>query len=177
MTALSNLASGHSVTDSQTGFHAFSREALEKLRFRSHGFSVEVEVLFLAQTLGLRHLEVAVSTRYDDEPKRNVFGQGARVLDGIIRLVAHYRPLLFFGVPSALLLTVGLVLGLVVVNIYNVDGQLAGGYALLAVLMIIVGVLGMFAGLLLHVLRGIVLGLEHQLQAIVHALEWGGHGR
>jgi glycosyltransferase involved in cell wall biosynthesis len=176
MTALSNAASGHRVTDSQTGFHAFSRQAIDKLRFRSNGFSVEMEMQFLARALGLRHVEVPISARYHDEPKRNVIGQGAHVLDGLIRLVAHYRPLLFFGVPSGILLLAGIVLGLHVVNIYSADGVLAGGYALLSVMVVIIGVLGLFTGLLLHVLRGIVLGLEGQLQSVVHALELEGSG-
>jgi glycosyltransferase involved in cell wall biosynthesis len=177
LTAVTNVASGHRVTDSQTGFRAFSHRAIKDVRFRSEGFSIETEVLFLAQTHGLRHVEVPISARYQDPPKRNVFGQGARVLDGLIHLIAHYRPLLFFGVPSALVLLLGVGLGLLVVELYQQNGQLAAGYALLSVMLIIIGVLGAFTGLLLHVLRGIVLGLEGQLQAIVHALESGRHAR
>jgi glycosyltransferase involved in cell wall biosynthesis len=171
LTAMSNLASGHRVTDSQTGFHAFSRKAIRGMRLRSNGFSVEVEVQFLSRALSLRHVEVPISARYEDPPKRNVFGQGARVLDGIIHLVAYYRPLLFFGVPSLSLLVMGGVLGVVVVDIYESGGQLAFGYALISVLFIILGAIGMFAGLVLHVLRGIYLGLEHQLHSMSHAFE------
>jgi len=171
LTAMSNLASGHRVTDSQTGFHAFSRKAIRAMRLRSNGFSVEVEVQFLSRALSLRHFEVPISARYEDGPKRNVFGQGARVLDGIIRLVAHYRPLLFFGVPSMGLLVLGGVLGVAVIDIYQGGGQLAFGYALLSVMLVILGAIGMFAGLVLHVLRGIYLGLEHQLHAMSHAIE------
>jgi glycosyltransferase involved in cell wall biosynthesis len=171
LTALTNAASGRPVTDSQTGFHAFSRRALERIRFRSEGFSVEIEVAFLARRFDLRRVEVPITTRYVDPPKRNVFSQGAAVLDGLIRLVGHYRPLLFFGLPSAILMLTGMALGLAVVQIYASSGTLAGGYALLSVLLIVVGVIGVFAGLLLHVLRGIVLDLEHQLQKIVGLIE------
>jgi glycosyltransferase involved in cell wall biosynthesis len=170
-TAISNAASGHRVTDSQTGFRAFSKRALTKMEFRSHGFSVEVEVLFLARSLKLRHLEVPISARYEDPPKRNIFGQGARVLDGIIRLVAYYRPLLFFGVPSMVLVVMGLALGLYVISLYQQQGELAAGYALLAVLQIVVGVVGLLAGLLLHVLRGIVVGFDDRLRGIAHILD------
>ena len=171
ITVFSNIASGLPVTDSQTGFHAFSRQAIQALRFRSNGFSVEVEVPFLARHHGLRHLEVPISVRYDDPPKRNVLGQGARVLDGLIRLVAHYRPLMFFGVPSIVLLLVGLAIGGVVVEAYRVAGELATGYAILSALLIILGSIGLFAGLLLNVLRGIYLGLEQQIHLLSHRMD------
>jgi glycosyltransferase involved in cell wall biosynthesis len=173
VTMLSSVASGHRVSDSQTGFRAFSRRAIETMQFRSDGFSVEVEVLFLARVHKLRYVEVPISARYHDRPKRNVFAQGTRVMDGLIRMVAHYRPLLFFGLPSGILLLVGVALGLSVVSIYQSDGELAGGYALLAALMIVVAVVGLFAGLLLHVLRGIVLGLERQLRVVADAIDSG----
>ena len=82
MTAMTNAAVGARITDSQTGFRAFSRRALETLSFSSDGFSVEVEVQFMAQARGLTHVEVPITARYDDPPKRNVLGQAARVTDG-----------------------------------------------------------------------------------------------
>jgi hypothetical protein len=175
MTALSNIASGEWLTDSQTGFRAFSSHAIEVLRFRSAGFTIEVEVQFMARVLGLKHVEVPISARYDDPPKRNVLGQGAQVLDGLIRLVAHYRPLLFFGVPGVSLLLIGVGLGALVIDIYQVSAELAGGYALLAVLLIILGAIGVFAGLLLNVLNGVFLGLEHQIHQIAQAVERAQH--
>lgn len=171
ITAMANVASGLRVTDSQTGFHAFSLKAIQAARFKSDGFSVEVEVQFMARARRLRHLEVPISVRYDDPPKRNVFRQGAQVIDGIIRMVAHYRPLLFFGVPSVILLLTGIVLGVFVLDIYRQAQELAGGYALLAALLIILGAIGLFAALLLHVLRGLFMALEHDINLIVYSAD------
>jgi glycosyltransferase involved in cell wall biosynthesis len=171
MTKMSNILSGDRVTDSQTGFHALSRRAVEDLRFRSNGFSVEVEVQFLARSRSLRHLEVPISVRYADPPKRNVFRQGAQVFDGLIRLVAHYRPLLFFGLPSAALLTLGVVLGVVVVDVYQQAAEFAAGYALAAAVLILLGAIGLFSGLLLHVLRGDFIELERQIHSRSHSDE------
>jgi glycosyltransferase involved in cell wall biosynthesis len=169
ITRMSNVLSGDRVTDSQTGFHAFSRRAMEGLRFRSNGFSVEVEVQFLARSRSLRHLEVPISVRYTDRPKRNVLGQGAQVFDGLIRLVAHYRPLLFFGLPSATLIALGVVLGVVVVDIYEQAAEFAAGYALVAAVLVLLGALGLFSGLLLHVLRGDFMALERQIHSASHS--------
>lgn len=63
---MTNGASGVAVSDSQSGFRAFSPAALEAIAFRSNGFSVESEMQFIAKEQGLRMVEVPiVNTSYD----------------------------------------------------------------------------------------------------------------
>src|SRR5215212_6823113 len=95
MTTMTNVASGISVSDSQSGFRGFSAQAIETLVFGSSGFSVEVEMQFQARDHGLTVTEVPISANYYDPPKRNVVSHGMQVLDGILRLVGQRRPLLF----------------------------------------------------------------------------------
>jgi glycosyltransferase involved in cell wall biosynthesis len=159
ITMLSNLGSGISVSDSQTGFRAFSREALERMSFRTNGFSVESEMQFLARTHGLKTAEVPISCTYQDAPKRSVVAQGLEVVNGILQLIGQHRPLLFFGVPGLLALVSGLAWGAWVVDIYNRSQQLAVGYALIAVLLCIVGSVTLSTGIILHSLRGLLLEL------------------
>jgi hypothetical protein len=92
----------------------------------------------------------------------------------LIGLAARFRPLLFFGVPAALLLVAGLVLGLFVVDDYVRHRVFSAGYALLTVLLTVLGSIGLFAALLLHVLRGIFLDLETQLQALTRSTDGNG---
>jgi len=159
MTLLSNLGSGVPLSDSQTGFRAFSRGALDQITFTAKGFSVESEMQFLAQQLGLRTAEVPISCAYADRPKRNVIGQGLEVLNGVLRLIGQHRPLLFFGVPGATALIFGLWWGVRVVDIYRRSGALAVGYALIAVLSCILGSVALSTGIILHSLRGLLLQL------------------
>jgi len=81
--ALTNFASGVRVTDSQSGYRAFSPRALEAIHFSSEGFSVESEMQFLAQEHGLRLKEVPISISYRDRAKRPVVTHGLRVLNGV----------------------------------------------------------------------------------------------
>lgn len=159
VTLLSNLGSGVSLSDSQTGFRAFSRKALKGFSFQAHGFSVESEMQFLAQKLGLKTTEVPISCQYEDGPRRNVISQGLEVLDGILRLIGQHRPLLFFGAPGIGALLLGIAWGYWVVRIYRNSQQLALGYALIAVLLCIVGSVAFSTGLMLHSLRGLLLEL------------------
>lgn len=154
---LTRAASGVNTTDSQSGFRAFSPTALEKITFLSDGFSVESEMQFLAHELGLRLLEVPINIRYLDKPKRPVLSHGMQVLNGMLWLVGQYRPLLYFGLPGFVILLCGLVGGIVVVDIYSRSRVLAVGYAMLSVLLTIIGMLLFSTGIILHSIRALLM--------------------
>lgn len=156
---VSNTVSGVPVTDSQSGFRAFSRRAVAALSFNSNGFSVESEMQLLAREHNLRVNEVAITIQYNDAPKRSVLVQGLMVLSGILRLTGQYRPLLFFGVPGLLLLVLGFALGTYVVEVYRTYQELAVGYTLLTGLITTIAALSLFTGIILHSVRGLLLDL------------------
>jgi hypothetical protein len=83
------------------------------------------------------------------------------VLNGLLRMVGQYRPLLFFGLPGLIMLLAGLGWGWWVVDIYRRAGELAVGYTLISVLLTILGSLSLFAGIILHSVRGLLLDLVH----------------
>jgi hypothetical protein len=149
------MGSGVSVSDSQSGFRAFSRKALEGMRLQHVGFSVESEMQFEARALGLEVLEVPISVHYELPTKRNPVGQGWNVVDAVLRLVAQHRPLLFFSLPGLLIFVAGLALGVQVVRIYEATLTLAIGYALITVLLTVVGILAAFIGIMLHTVRAL----------------------
>lgn len=163
MTAVTNVCAGAAVTDSQSGFRAFSRRAIETLLFGAKGFNVEAEMQFSAPDHGLRMVEVPITAVYLDPPKRNVFSHGIQVLEGVLKLVGRHRPLLSFGVPGLIVLAAGLGLGLMVTEIYEGSHVLAVGYALVTVLCTITGLLSVFTGLLLHSVRGTFVDLERRI--------------
>ncbi len=154
---LTRLASGEPASDSQSGYRAFSPTAVEKIDFHSNGFSVESEMQFIARQYQLRLLEVPITIRYTDKPKRPVMAQGLSVLNGILYLMGQYRPLLFFGVPGAVLLTGGILFGAWVVDIYARIQTLAVGYAMISVLLTVIGMLMLSTGVTLHSIRGLLM--------------------
>ena len=156
MNLLTNVASGVHLTDSQSGYRAFSPKGANAIAFQSNGFSVESEMQFLAQENGLKMMEVPITIRYDDEPKRNVMVHGAQVLNGVMRLISERHPLLVFSVPGLFMLLAGLVWGVVVVNIYRASQTLAVGYALIVVLLALLGMLSLSTGITLRSIRVIL---------------------
>jgi glycosyltransferase involved in cell wall biosynthesis len=153
--------SGLDVTDSQSGFRAFSPKALTSLSFSSNSFSVESEMQLLAREHKLIVSEVSITIHYLDAPKRSVIAQGLSVLHGIMRLTGQYRPLFFFGVPGLVLLFIGVAAGLWVIDIYRSSHTLPIGYTVLSGMLTTVALLTLYTGVILHSVRGLLMSIVH----------------
>jgi len=156
LTIATNLSARSSLTDSQSGFRAFSRKVLDVFSFDANDFSVESEMQFVVHKANLQVIEVPISVVYEEPSKRNPVMQGLQVLRGITNLVSRYRPLLFFGGGGLLILFVGLAWGWYVVDIYMRVRILAVGYALISTLLVIIGSSSLFTGLMLHSVIGLM---------------------
>lgn len=154
---MTNSASGVHVTDSQSGFRAFSPEALQAISFQSNGFSVESEMQFIAEENQLKMVEAPITIHYHDKPKRPVLAHGLMVLNGLLQLMGQYRPLMFFGLPGLFLMAAAGAWSLWIVSIYRTTDQLAIGYALIAVILFLLGNTIMITGIILHSVRGLLL--------------------
>lgn len=153
LTMATNVGSGLHLTDTESGYRAFSRRALEEMRFKGQGFALEPMTQFQAKQRGWKVIEVPIRVHYKEPMKRNPVWHGMGQLDAIFRLVAEHRPLLFFGLPGITLVLAGLFLGIQVTRIYEATTQLAVGYALITVLLSVLGVLTTFTGIVLHAIR------------------------
>lgn len=67
MSALISILAGTRIHDTQCGFRAYHRRAVEKIRFESNRFEAESEILFSAASQRLKIHSVAVSSVYRDE--------------------------------------------------------------------------------------------------------------
>jgi glycosyltransferase involved in cell wall biosynthesis len=164
VTFLTNFASGQRVTDSQSGFRAFSTRAIHLITFTSRSFSVESEMQFFAKQHDLKLVEIPILIRYPDRPKRSAVMQGLTVVNGILRLVSQHRPLLFFGVPGGIVLLVGLSVGAHVVEMFSQTHLLAVGNALISVALTILGSLSLFSGLILFSIQGLLHEIKTEIE-------------
>lgn len=84
-----NLGSGIKLTDTQSGFRAFSRKAIEIMRFKETGFAVESEMQFRANRYGLKVTEVPINTNYDERVKRSPVVHGFGVLFRVLGMMGE----------------------------------------------------------------------------------------
>jgi glycosyltransferase involved in cell wall biosynthesis len=164
LTLATNLSAQSSLTDSQSGFRAFSRKMLDVFNFDSNDFSVESEMQFIVHNAGLEVIEVPISVVYEEPSKRNPVMHGLQVLRGIANLVSRYRPLFFFGGGGLIILLAGLIWGWYVVDIYLRVRTLAVGYALISALLVIIGSSSLFTGLMLHSVLGLMADIKKSIE-------------
>jgi len=163
-TTVTNVAANVPVTDSQSGFRAFSRKAIEVLHFNGTGLSVESEMQFQAKEHNLVIAEVAISVVYAEKAKRNPYAHGMQILSNIVKLVSQHRPLFFFSLQGFLFLLAGSFMGLVTIDIFVRTQVLAMGYALISVLFVTLGIITLSVGLVLHSIKNSFLDLKKAVQ-------------
>ncbi|HKZ88779.1 MAG TPA: glycosyltransferase family 2 protein [Thermoplasmata archaeon] len=155
LTRLTNLGSRRNrhVKDGQSGFRAYSRKALDLLDPREADMGASAEILWDADRRGLKVVEVPINVEYDEDsnsqgPVRHALG----VVGSMVRYVETEHPIAAFGLPGIALIVAGIALGIDTANRYwaSPTQELAEGDALLTVLLILIGVLLSFTGLILH---------------------------
>ena len=155
-----SFGNGGKVTDSQCGFRAFNKKALKGLIKGINGsaFSVESEQLIRADELGLEIGKTPITCKYKNlkTSTKNPTSHGASVLSYVIWLVAQRRPLLFIGVPGFILLLTGILLGILLLQHYNITHVFLVPHAIIISMLLIIGALAMFMGLILNVMPSII---------------------
>ncbi|WP_288640584.1 glycosyltransferase family 2 protein [uncultured Methanosphaera sp.] len=109
------LASGVKLTDTQSGFRAFSSKSIEYFNFDPNGFGIESDMLIEASVNKLRIVEVEITVRYDvNTTTDNPIVQGFSVLMRILELMRFNRPLYFYGISGSIVLFLGILIILTV---------------------------------------------------------------
>jgi glycosyltransferase involved in cell wall biosynthesis len=149
----SRLASKTNIVDSESGFRALSPKAIKKLDLKAKGFGIESEMITSAADKNLKITEVPISNIYTrDGSTLHPIRHGIDVLSRIVIMISQRRPLFFFGLAGAILLVVGLIIGIRVINIAATTGELAIGSTILTTMFIIAGILTIFTGIILNAL-------------------------
>jgi glycosyltransferase involved in cell wall biosynthesis len=97
---LINKLFGANLKDIMTGYRAFSRDFVKSYPILVEGFELETDVSLHALDKRFRILEIPIE--YIDRPsgsqsKLNTISDGVKVISTILRILRHYRPLMFFG--------------------------------------------------------------------------------
>jgi len=152
------------LSDTQSGFRAFSPTAVEKMAIRTDGMGVESEMISEASENGLDITEVPIDVRYDgiDGQTHNPLRHGLEVLNFIIKLIRDRHPLVFFALPGVVLSLLGSIVGFDAVIIYQNQGVFYPTKVMVAGFATILGILSIFTGLTLN-----------QFQNMMHSMAEG----
>jgi len=152
-----NISSGLSITDSQSGFRAFSKEAIPYFKLRNSGFAIESEMLSDAAETGLKIVEVPITVRYDlDGSTKNPVTHGVGVLLKIIKDMEFRRPLIYFTLPGFIIFLIGIISGIWFLNDFLNGTNFNLGLTVIAIILFVIGLFLMLNGILLDYTRKLI---------------------
>jgi glycosyltransferase involved in cell wall biosynthesis len=131
------------ISDGQSGFRAYTREAVAKLHiFSSYTFTQET--LIETKFKGLKMVNVPVTFRKRADKSRlisNIFSYASKTLTIVAATIVYYRAVKFFGILAAILFTIGISFSVFVLNHFYATGSVTPYYpsTMLAMLFLIVG--------------------------------------
>jgi len=149
-TKLISLLAGQKFTDTQSGYVAYSKEALMNLTVVNE-FNFSQEAILDLKFKGFRLGEVPVSVRYFDERKsrivKGLFNYSYRVMSMIFKTFVYHKPMLTFGLLGTLLIVVGIIAKIITAT--KVFGS--GVHTELSTSFIILGIVNWTLGLFANV--------------------------
>jgi len=154
LSRMTSIASQTRLSDTESGFRAYSRKAVNTLELKETGMAVSSEIVSAAAARGLKLVEVPISVDYPgDGSTLNPVKHGMGVFNRIMAMISERRPLLFFSLLGGISLAIGLAAGITVIWIFYFGANaLATGLAMVSILFVTIGVLTVFTGIILNVL-------------------------
>ena len=131
-------------TDTQTGFRAYSREALLNISVVSD-FTYTQEVLIDLKFKGMQITEVPISVKYDDKRKsrvvKNIFKYSSKVLAILIRTLIFHRPIFSFAILAGIFCGGGVLAKILTISdIFIVNASLSTGLIILGGVSFMMGI-------------------------------------
>ncbi len=140
ITSASNYGTNFKVSDSQSGFRAYSKDAIDAIHPTEQGLAVSTEILLKISNKGLSVAEVPITISYNgDTSKQHSVPHGASVLMNTIKYVSIRHPLKFYGIPGLALIVAGIVLGGIFLDAYLNQQIIFYGSLLGSVVMFLLG--------------------------------------
>jgi glycosyltransferase involved in cell wall biosynthesis len=142
ITKLTQAASYSGITDSQSGFRSYNKNALSKINLFEDGMAVSIEILLRAKEKKLLTTEVPITINYNvkDTSTHNPISHGLGVLYSVLQFISLRHPLVFYGLPGIALLGVAAFFLKNVLHLFSTTGYVSTNMILISVGIAVVGV-------------------------------------
>ena len=157
ITKVTNASLKKKLTDSQSGFRAYNKQALTQISPSEMGMGISTEILIKASSKGLRIAEIPITVLYHDNTStHNPVSHGTSVLVSTIKFTSIEHPLKFYGIPSIIFLIIGSAFTYSAVQYYVEIGRLNTNLTLIGAGAILIGLVLLIAAILLYSLVSII---------------------
>ena len=150
---ITKMAADLPFTDTQSGFRAYSKKAIESISFTIDGFGVDSEILIDASNKGLKITEEKVTVLYNTGEKtssKDPISHSVGVIAPLIELIAINHPLRYLGIPGLILLIIGIVFSVLVISMFNEDRYFSVPSTLVALGSLVIGMILLLMSVVLY---------------------------
>jgi len=140
ITKVTNMSIKEKLTDSQSGFRAYSKKTLEKISPADNGMGVSTEILIKSSNTGLTIAEVPIKVNYEGETSTHgPVSHGTSVILSTLKFTSIHNPLKFYGIPGIVFLIIGLAFISWTIQIYSVEQEIITNISLIGIGCIVLG--------------------------------------
>ena len=157
ITQVTNASLKKKLTDSQSGFRAYNKQALTQISPSEMGMGISTEILIKASNKGLRIAEIPITILYhDDASTHNPVSHGTSVLISTIKFTSIEHPLKFYGIPSIIFLIIGSAFTYSAIQYYVEIGRLNTNLTVIGAGAILIGLVLLISAILLYSIVNVV---------------------
>ena len=150
ITGLTNVMTGSNITDSQSGFRAYSQKVLQEISPTESGMGISTEILIKATNKKMRITEIPITISYENNThSKEPISHGTSVIISTVKHVVIERPLLYYGISGLFFLGIGLIFGMWALQIYSEQQVFMTNVALIGICGIILGTILLISGTIL----------------------------
>jgi glycosyltransferase involved in cell wall biosynthesis len=149
---MTSLASDIPFRDTQSGFRAYSKKAIDLITFQTNGFGADSEILINISKKGLRISEQKVTVIYNTGRKtstKNPLSHSGEVITSIIELVAIRHPLKYLGILGIIFLIIGIIFSVIIISTFNDTRYFSIPFTLLSMGSLLIGLMLLLMSVLL----------------------------
>ncbi len=157
ITKITNATIKKELTDSQSGFRAYSKQVLNKISLSETGMGVSTEILIKASSKDLKISEVPIKILYGENTStQNPITHGSSVIFSTIKFTSIEHPLRFYGIPSVIFMIIGFSFTYLAIQYYTEIGRLNTNLTIISAGTILIGVILLISAILLYSLVSVV---------------------
>ena len=157
ITKITNASIKEQLTDSQSGFRAYSRKIVNELNPSELGMGISTEILIKASSKNFKITEVPIKILYSgDTSTHNPISHGSSVILSTIKYTSIEHPLKFYGIPSIIFFIIGISFTYLSAQYYAEIGRLSTNLTIVAAGTVLIAVVLLITSILLYTLVSVV---------------------
>ena len=157
ITKVTNTSIKVKLTDSQSGFRAYSKKTLEKITPTEEGMGVSTEILIKCSKMDLKIMEIAITVNYQGNTStHDPISHGTSVILSTLKFISIHNPLKFYGIPGIIFLGIGLGFIAWTIQIYSMNQEIITNVSLIGIGCVVLGAVLLMTAVILFTIVTVV---------------------